>query len=392
MNKESRKPPGRGRPGRLSVLLGAFACVILLAVLWLGDPDREGDPGQGEAQPSAASAVVDSLPLSVRLPAEFEPQDAMLVGPLPEHNPTVFVDLVTALHKAVRVVCLVGKPEVRTQAGQLLLESGLPAGSVVFMNLPVLTMWARDFGPIGVEGFGGELVLIDGYYGPREGNEIDDTVPESVANLLDLPRREVPLHLEGGDFVSNGQGLCLSTTRLIERNESYRDIDAEKIGTLLGEYFGFREWIPVAPLEGEPTGHADIFLTFVAPDVVVVGSYDPEVDAVNADRLDQIAAHLASTPTEIGYLRVERIPMPPHDDGQWRTYTNVVFANGTLVVPASPDLCPDLDRQACEVYARLLPDWRIVSVDISDLIAMNGTLRCVTMNLPRVPNSRLRLP
>ena len=42
--------------------------------------------------------------------------------------------------------------------------------------------------------------------------------------------------------------------------------------------------------------------------------------------------------------------MPPHDDGRWRTYTNVVYANGTLLVPTYPGFCPELDAEALAVY------------------------------------------
>ena len=78
------------------------------------------------------------------------------------------------------------------------------------------------------------------------------------------------------------------------------------------------------------------------------------------------------------------IPMPPRPDGLWRTYTNVVFANGRLLVPIYPDFSPDLDRQALELYGRLLPEWEIVGIDAGSLIRREGALHCVIMNLPRV--------
>ena len=309
-----------------------------------------------------------------------------------ELHPSVLVDIVSAIHRKARILCLTGTSEDNDGIQKLLLGEGLPAGSVVFLNLPVLTMWVRDFGPICVENSRAELVLVDTHYRERRGNKIDDTVPESMATLLELPCREVPLTMEGGDLLSNGRGLCLSSTRLINRNAHYRNYDPETVGSLLREYLGFEEWIPLPPLEGESTGHVDMFLTLVKPDVVVVGQYDPALDPINAERLDQIASQLAQTETNLGRLSVERIPMPPHDDGLWRTYTNVIFANGTLLIPAYPDVCPDLDRQAREIYSRLLPDWQVIGIDVSELIKMRGALRCITMNIPHVKNSGLRLP
>jgi agmatine/peptidylarginine deiminase len=74
--------------------------------------------------------------------------------------------------------------------------------------------------------------------------------------------------------------------------------------------------------------------------------------------------------------------MPDHDDGFWRTYTNLIFANKVVLVPVYPAYCPELDEIALALYRRLLPDRRIIGIDASELIKMNGALRCITMNVP----------
>jgi agmatine deiminase len=125
-----------------------------------------------------------------------------------------------------------------------------------------------------------------------------------------------------------------------------------------------------------------MFCTFLATDLVVVGRYDPAVDPENAAHLDQVADDLAGLTTRRGPVRIERVPMPDHDDGFWRTYTNLIFANEAVLVPVYPEYCPELDQIALELYRRLLPDRRIIGIDTSELIKMNGALRCITMNVP----------
>ena len=115
---------------------------------------------------------------------------------------------------------------------------------------------------------------------------------------------------------------------------------------------------------------------------IVVGRFEPSVDPENQAQLDRVAKEMAVLQTLEGPLRVERIPMPDHDDGVWRTYTNIVFANDVQLVPVYPDYCPDLDQAALATYHRLLPDMRVVGIDCSRLIKMNGALRCITMNVP----------
>jgi agmatine/peptidylarginine deiminase len=81
-------------------------------------------------------------------------------------------------------------------------------------------------------------------------------------------------------------------------------------------------------------------------------------------------------------LKVERIPRPPPTDDVWRSYTNVIFANGTLLVPSYPDADEKTEARALDVYAKLLPGWTIIPLDVSDLIREGGALRCISMNVP----------
>ncbi len=83
-------------------------------------------------------------------------------------------------------------------------------------------------------------------------------------------------------------------------------------------------------------------------------------------------------------MTAHRIPMPSHQAGTWRTYTNVIFANDTLLIPSYPDASPELDRQAFELYSKLLPDRHIVQIDASSIIQKNGSLHCISINVPQL--------
>ena len=65
-----------------------------------------------------------------------------------------------------------------------------------------------------------------------------------------------------------------------------------------------------------------------------------------------------------------------------RCYTNVIFANGVVIVPQFPDVDPKADWEAIELYSSLLPDWEVVGVDCSRLNLRNGALHCITANIP----------
>ncbi len=321
----------------------------------------------------------------VYVPAEFGPQEALFLGgsQLAELHPAVMAGIVRAAAASIRVRILAGSPAERSRIESVLVDNNLLLSTVDIIDVPVMTMWVRDFGPVTVADAEGNRRLVDFHYRERRGNIIDDDVPVFLAREMGLDLVTSPLLLEGGDILTNGLGLCLLSTRVVNRNAHYRGLEIDRTVQDLAAVLGFDDLTMVRPLQGETTGHADMFCAFLRADLVVVGRYGPAVDAANAAGLDAIAADLAGRPTRAGPLRVERLPMPDHEDGIWRTYTNIVFANGVLLVPVYPDYCPDLDRIALATYRKLLPEHRVVGIDASRLIRMNGALRCITMNVPR---------
>jgi len=375
-HRQMSSPPAaasRLRKGLFSAA-GLVAAVLLL-VLW--------PRGADETAPGVASPDVEQVAPPVFTPAEFDPQDALLLGasPLFELFPRVLVDIVSAAHSDIRIVLLIEDERYRRTILDLLAASGLPDDSVEFVQLPIMSMWVRDFGPVTVADGAGRRRLVDFVYRERRGNAVDNGVPEHLARVLDWPRTSSVLLLEGGDFLSNGLGLCLGSTRLINRNAHYLELEPRQVVPDLARVLGFENVVLLRPLQGETTGHVDMFCTFVAPDLVVVGQLAADVDSVNAALLDETAEQLAGVATRAGPLRIERIAMPPPDGDVWRTYTNVIFANSVMLVPTYPDRCPELDAKALALYRRLLPDRRVVGVDVSDLITMRGALRCISLNV-----------
>ncbi|MEN8005460.1 MAG: agmatine deiminase family protein [Candidatus Krumholzibacteriota bacterium] len=330
--------------------------------------------------PETAVETVDSF----YMPAEFQPQDLLFLGgaQLAELHPDVLAAIVKAASAEVRIQILAGSGEGRTLIESVLTDNGLPLTSVDILQLPILTMWLRDFGPATVTDANGFRSMVDFHYRERRGNKLDDGVAAHLATGMGLNLMSSRMLVEGGDYLSNGRGLCLLSTRVINRNAHYLEMDPDQTMANFAALLGFETLSMVPPLLGESTGHADMFCAFLRPDLVVVGRYDRAVDLDNAAQLDMIVERLEDFPTLDGPLKVERIPMPDHDDDVWRSYTNIVFANGVLLVPVYPDYCPDLDEVALATYRRLLPDRRVVGIDASRLIRMNGALRCITMNVP----------
>jgi len=198
----------------------------------------------------------------------------------------------------------------------------------------------------------------------------EDAEPE-LARLFSSPVVKVPLTLEGGNILCNGDGLCLTSTTIFPKN-SVRNLDHGQLGAVLANYFGATQWAYLEPLSGETTGHIDLFCSFLAPDLVVVGQYPATVDPINAAILDRAAEILSTLKTSVGPVRVVRMPMPPPSDGRYRSYTNVAFANDALLVPLYPGIDDQLDLRAIGLYRELLPDREIIGIDIMEMSTLAG--------------------
>jgi agmatine/peptidylarginine deiminase len=325
-------------------------------------------------------------------PGDFEKQSAIILGCnelLPFH-PQILVDLVSILVNRIPILAIVNNEDQRRNLITLLCDWGLPAHLLHYVSMPVKGMWVRDYGPMFVRNQKDGITINDAEYLELD-RPYDDMAPTSLANLLKVPVVKVPLLLEGGNILSNGKGLCVTTDTLFSRNE-FRQRDQRKVVNLLDEYYGFHQIVMLKPLLSEPTGHVDMFATFVAHDVVIVGQYDPKTDPVNADILNENASILQQVRVDGKPLTVLRIPMPSNMGSIWRTYTNCIFANGIVVVPTYSGINPDIERRAMATYASALKDWEIVGIDASTVIIQRGSLRCISINIPWLDDRFVQTP
>lgn len=333
-----------------------------------------------------------AVPSSRRLPGEFERQDAVLLSWDSEDDAIrkSHLQIVRAAHRAVRVLILVSTAEDLEDAMQLLTAAQIPSSAIRYIPVPYDTIWARDYGPSSVTAAGGGIELIDADY-ERGERPNDDQVPAAVAPVLRIPAVAAPLTIEGGNLLSNGAGLCITTRTVLDQNAPRGYTESEVAG-LIRDHYGAREVLFLEPLEGEPTGHVDMFATFTSVNTVVVGAYSPADDPVNAAVLNRNARRLAQVVTPQGLLKVVRVPMPPRDDDVWRTYTNVLYANDRVLVPTYPGVDEDGRLRSLSVFRQLLPGWQVVDIDCNELIELGGAVHCITLNLAGVSDFPFAIP
>lgn len=357
--------------------------VFLLGVFWSNIPSQSVPDSVNER-----SAILPNPEPEDFFPvAEFRQQSAILLGAYDriQTDPELYLNIARAIDNRVPLFGLVNSEGAATAARELFHRAGMPEDSIYFVPLPANTVWIRDYAPFFVRREDNSVFMIDAKYQSRHSREIrsrDEEMANALADLLDLRIRSIPLVIEGGNFLSNGDGSIFTTSKMISTNKEFR-FTQEILGDLLNDYFGVRHWIYAPSLESEPTGHLDMFATILAKNIMVVGRIDPAVDPENSKRLDAAANHFSRATTSLGPMQVFRIPMPGKSGEFWRSYTNVILANGILLMPSFSDVDPAIEDTAEEVYRNLLPGWEIKRINCDSLVSGEGQLHCMSYNLPK---------
>ena len=325
-------------------------------------------------------------PKPVKLAADFNKISALLVGThgMIQNSPEVFARIVAATHRRVPVVAVIAEQAEQLLVIEALEEHGIPTNAVQFMYANLDTEWIRDYGPVFVRRSDGSAVIIDLDYSDVDTDkdrESDDAFPALVGKILGIDVEPLPLFMEGGNLLSNGEGVCSTSVKVVLANER-RGYSLDRIGDLLMRHCGLTGWSYLAVPQGESNGHVDMFMVFLAPDIAVVGEIDSKVDKESSLKLDEAAALLRQHETSKGPMCVYRIPTPGPKDGKFRSYTNVVFANGVLLVPVYGDVDGKAEDKAISLYEKLLPDWEIVRIESDAIVEKQGALHCVTLGIP----------
>ncbi len=312
----------------------------------------------------------------VELLAEWAPANAVLIAWHPPLS-SYFEALVDVLVGS-SVVWIITQNEVESQEIGIRLETmGIGEGRVRFFEYEHEAFWTRDYGPWSVRTESGEVGFVDPRYYPTRYR--DDAVPTLLGERIGTPIYRPKFSAEGGNLMSNGSGLCVTTTRLNYNNPPLKTYEMHDV---LSEWVGCRQTVFLEPLKGERTGHVDLIAKFTQVDTVLLGSYRVSDDADNAARLDRNAQRLSEVRLSDGRpLRILRVPMPPNDSNYFPTYTNSLLVNGTLIMPSFGEH-PELEVRAVEVYREALPQDTVVElVDASDVIEFGGAVHCTTMQL-----------
>ncbi len=333
------------------------------------------------------------------LPAEWEPQDAVLLGwphELTDWADTleavlpVFISIAREISRFE--VVIIPAPDPVSVHAQL-AQANARMDRIRIYAMPTNDTWARDFGPVTVYQNRKPLLLDFGFNGWglkfRACHDNQITARLQTAGAFGESPREVPgLILEGGSLESDGEGTLLTTARcLLETNRNPHLSRAELEQRLRLQLGASRVlWLEHGYLAGDDTdSHVDT-LARLAPDHTILYQACDDPQDEHYAELHAMEEELAALRTPDGHAyKLAPLPWPEpclaHDGHRLpATYANFLILNGAVLVPVYG--VPQ-DQTALTVIARLFPDREIVAIPCRPLIEQHGSLHCVTMQIPR---------
>ncbi|MGH8031030.1 MAG: agmatine deiminase family protein [Luteimonas sp.] len=335
----------------------------------------------------------------LRFPAEWEPQAAVLLAW--PHAGTdwaerladvedAYIALVTAITRFQPALVCVSDDDVEAYARARLASARVDMDHVRFVAAEYDDTWLRDSGPITLLADDGFRLLdfrFTGWGGKFDARR-DDCLIEHLSDaglFADSTRQAIDFALEGGAIETDGTGTLLTTWRCLHAR--HPDATREQLTRQLADWLHQDRvlWLDHGALEGDDTdAHIDTLARFASADAIVFQACDDPSDAHHAD-LQAMADELAALRTRDGApYRLFPLPWPrPIVDGGRRlaaSYANFLIIDGAVLMPAYGD---PADATAIAVLQQAFADREIVAVPCRSLIWQNGSLHCITMQLPQ---------
>tara|TARA_Y200000002_G_scaffold87499_1_gene69791 strand:+ start:11406 stop:13220 length:1815 start_codon:yes stop_codon:yes gene_type:complete len=355
-------------------------------------------------QKQTSSATIYTTPPSeqVRTMAEWEEIQALTITWSTGYNiqeETILSQIVANAVQECQVIIIC---EEESEVESYLLNQGISTENVNFIKTDFNNIWIRDYGQNTVyKNDVGEAILVDWIY--NRNRPYDDLVPEKVAeyfnmNMHNTTQAPWDLMATGGNFMSDGMGTAFSSELIVDENSGgyawegfdgnvyYPDHTIEEINNTLEEFMGIDNYIIMDNLPYDGIHHIDMHMKLLNEETLLIAEYPegvadgPQIEA-NIQYVLENYNSAFGTPYE-----VIRIPSPPSssgnypdNNGYYRTYTNSVFVNNTVLVPFYRT---EYDTIAQRIYEQALPGYNIVGIDVDNqgenLISYSGAIHCIT--------------
>ncbi len=334
--------------------------------------DARREKADGKA-PMMAPGLKAAPPVDFRLPAEYEPASAVVLG---------WAGYTSMLSGIARAAAGPGHAQVWALSGPASIP-GVPAASYTKLNIPLDTVWVRDYGPFGVSAGQGTAGIVDTVYRHYQYRRNDDAAPANLGKAKKIEVYGMPIILDGGNVMVDSKGNLFMTKRTYLWNS---DKSEAAVNAALKTYFNVKN-INVFEYSGYPgepadgTGHIDMFMKLLNDHTVLIATAETEPFKSNSEKAMAFFKNRKAADGEMFKI----IPVKAWSEGgTWYTYTNSLIVNNVAIIPSYSGHLNE-EAAAKAAYEAGISGVTVVPVPSDDSITAGGSIHCTTQLIPSLP-------
>jgi len=282
------------------------------------------------------------------------------------------------------------------QVRSYLTSQGIPLVNLDFIEAPFNSIWVRDYGAHTVyRNTVDSLLLIDWVYN-RTSRPNDNVLPDVYAThrgigIHSTTQSPNDLVNTGGNWMVDGFGTAFASNLIIDENEPGNPYGVSsktetQINNIMSNYMGISRYIKMPTLPYDGIHHIDMHMKLTDEETILMGEYPigiadgPQIEL----NMNYVASNFNSVfGTPYKWVRIPQPPSTtgnhPNNGGYYRTYTNNVIINKTVLVPFYRT---EYDTIAQRILSSVYPGYNIVGIDVDNspevLISQSGAIHCIS--------------
>jgi len=343
---------------------------------------------------------MNNSPQSNRLPAEWEPQSGIMIT-WPHQNSdwvdsmdqieAFYLQLVKHITRFEKVLIITFNEEHQSHIKNRIKNAQCSHENIMFSIIETNDTWTRDYGPITLEKKNNHIFdfRFNGW-GNKFDASLDNLVTQKLVNNNTLKTQSITnaeFILEGGSIESDGKGTLLTTSSCLlttTRNTLY---SKENIGDIVESTLGINKilWLDHGHISGDDTdGHIDMLARFTDPNTIIyVKCEDDEDEHFDENcKMEQQLKTFTNAKNKPYKLKPLPFPSAIFDKSGRRlpaSYANFLIINNAVLVPTYNDRN---DKKALDMIGSCFPEREIIGIPAVSAIEQNGSLHCLTMQIP----------
>jgi agmatine deiminase len=331
---------------RQKIFGSVLAVTLLLCMTFVSATTLQQDAGRRVVILPISSSFFSPPPAPIRQPAEFEPMQGALICYLSGSGFGISYDIIKEMAKDVTVVTIVASVSEENTVLSQYQSHGINVSHCSFLIAPTNSWWTRDYGPWFIFNGDNEQGIVDFTYNrPRP---YDDVIPGAYATNQSIPLYFMSLEHTGGNYMTDGQGIAISTTLVWEENTG---LTHEQINQTMENYLGITTYHVVPDVNGDYIEHIDCWGKYLSLDTILIR----QVPTSNSQYAQiEAAVHYFENQTSCygTPYHVVRVYTPNGEP-----YTNSLILNNKVFVPIMGD---QWDDDAIASYQAAMPGYDVL--------------------------------